>query len=90
MPPLNVARSSLAATVGHDGRIYAIGGITDLGKSDVVESYEADRADEVVYGNQIVDPGGADASITIAHTFYGVFEVVSFLTRRPPSVPLAS
>ena len=49
-----------------------------------VESYDAGHIDEVVYQNKIIDPAGPDASITIAHTFYGVFDVVSLLTRRPP------
>ena len=48
----------------------------------LVETYEADRIDEIVYANKIIDPVGRDASITIAHTFYGVFDVVSFLTLR--------
>ena len=44
--------------------------------------YEADRLDEIVYQNRFIDPAGAAASITIAHSFYGVFEVASLLTRR--------
>lgn len=46
-----------------------------------VEHYEADRVDEMVYERKVMDPGGSDASITIAHTFYGVFNVLSLLTR---------
>ncbi len=51
--------------------------------SSFVES-NADQGDVVVYQNKIIDPAGPDASITIAHTFYSVFNVVSLLTRRPP------
>lgn len=47
----------------------------------MVSHYEADKVDEAVYGYKIVDPAGPSASITIAHTFYGVFNVVSLLTR---------
>ena len=50
----------------------------------VVELYEADRIDEVVYNHSIIAPAGPRASITIGHTFYGMFEVMSFLTRKPP------
>jgi hypothetical protein len=52
--------------------------------ADMVSRFEAAKVDEVVYGNAIIDPGGPDASITIAHDFYGVFQVVSMLTRVPP------
>ena len=48
----------------------------------MVEKYEADRIDELVYQNRIIDPAGVNASITMAHTFYGLFDVVSLLTRR--------
>ncbi|MBC7285012.1 hypothetical protein [Hoeflea sp.] len=55
--------------------------------SDRVEHFEAAKIDEVVYQNKIVDPMGARASITIAHSFYGCFEVVSLLTiKRPPFI----
>ena len=49
----------------------------------MIERYEADRLGEIVYQNKFIDPAGPAASITIAHTFYGVFEVASLLTRRP-------
>jgi hypothetical protein len=47
-----------------------------------VSKYEADHVDEIVYMNRVVDPIGPDGSITILHTFYGVFDVVSLLSRR--------
>ena len=47
----------------------------------MIATYEADKINESVYRNKILDPGGKDASITIAHTFYGIFEAVSLLTR---------
>jgi len=49
--------------------------------SFMVDHYEADRIDEKIYERKVMDPGGSDASITIAHTFYGVFDVLSLLTR---------
>lgn len=48
----------------------------------LVEHYEAAKINEVVYQHKIIDPLGKDASITIAHTFYGVFEVVTLLSRK--------
>jgi len=51
----------------------------------LIEHFEADHINEVVYSNDILAPGGVDASITIAHSFYGVFEVVSLMTRKPPA-----
>ena len=47
-----------------------------------IEHFEADRLDEVVYANDIMAPAGAGGSITIAHTFYGVFEVVSLMSIK--------
>lgn len=47
----------------------------------MISHYEADRVDEAIYGHDIMDPGGPSASITIAHTFYGIFNVWSLLTR---------
>jgi len=47
-----------------------------------IESYEAAKATESVYANQIIDPARQNGSITIIHTFYGVFEVVSMLSLR--------
>ena len=52
--------------------------------ASLVESYSAAKIDEIVYQNKIIDPARGDGSITIAHTFYRVFNVVSLLTRRPP------
>lgn len=50
----------------------------------MISRFEAAKSDEIIYSNAIIDPAGPDASITIAHSFYGVFDVVSFLTRIPP------
>ena len=47
-----------------------------------IERYEAAKAAESVYANQIIDPARHHGSITIVHTFYGIFEVVSMLSRR--------
>jgi len=52
--------------------------------AEMVSHFEAAKIDEVVYANSIMDPCGPDASITIAHVFYGVFRVVSYLTLRMP------
>lgn len=49
---------------------------------DKIVHYEADRIDELVYMYRIMDPFGPEASITIVHTFYGLFDVVTFLTHR--------
>jgi hypothetical protein len=47
----------------------------------MISSYESGRInDESIYANKIIDPAGTQGSITIAHTFYGVFDVVSLLT----------
>ncbi|MFM9851773.1 MAG: hypothetical protein ACKVOJ_03045 [Sphingomonadaceae bacterium] len=56
----------------------------------MVSRFEAAKIDEAVYACDILDPGGANASITIAHIFYGMFEVVSWLTRLPPNQLLAA
>lgn len=48
----------------------------------LVSSYVADKVDEVVYGYDVMDPMGSNASITIVHSFYGAFQVVSLLTHR--------
>lgn len=50
---------------------------------DIVENFQADKIDEVVYGHVLVAPAGSNASITIAHTFYGVFEVITLITYEP-------
>lgn len=52
-----------------------------------MEHFEADKIDEVVYSNAVMDPIGTEGSITIAHTFYGVFEVVSLLSRKSAGRP---
>lgn len=52
--------------------------------STIVSRFEAAKIDEFVYVNEIFDPGGSNASITIKHVFYGVFEAISMLTRPPP------
>jgi len=49
----------------------------------MAERFEADKVDEVVYANTIMAPAGIRASITIAHVFYGVFEVISLMTYSP-------
>jgi hypothetical protein len=52
----------------------------------MIRNYEADKLSEVVYQNKIIDPSGSGVgSITIAHTFYGIFNVVSLLTQKPPA-----
>jgi hypothetical protein len=53
---------------------------------DRIDYSEAAKIDEIVYANHIVDPVGERASITIAHSFYGCFEVVSLLTAKIPPV----
>jgi hypothetical protein len=48
----------------------------------MISSYESGQVnDESIYANKIIDPAGSQGSITLAHTFYGVFDVVSLLTR---------
>lgn len=44
-----------------------------------VAEYEADRIDEIVYRHQFAAPAGEHGSVTIIHSFYGVFEVCSLL-----------
>ncbi len=46
-----------------------------------VECRPADKVDEAIYDCHIIAPAGVNASVSIAHTFYGVFEVVSYLTN---------
>lgn len=48
----------------------------------LITRYEAAKVDESVYANQIIDPAGPDGSITIMHTFYGIFEVVSMFSIK--------
>jgi hypothetical protein len=66
------ARGDLTSMLGHFYRNY----------QEVISKYEADKINESVYQNKIIDPVGKEASITIAHTFYGIFNVVSLLTRQ--------
>ncbi len=40
LPDMPTARSGLAAVWGADGRLYAIGGYADAGRTDVVEAYD--------------------------------------------------
>ncbi len=48
----------------------------------MISSYDPGRVnDESIYANKVIDPAGPQGSTTIAHTFYGVFDVVSLLTR---------
>ncbi len=46
-----------------------------------VSDWEADKQDEVVYSYKLIAPAGTDLSITIIHNFYGVFDVVSLMTK---------
>ncbi|WP_372784999.1 hypothetical protein [Phenylobacterium sp.] len=50
---------------------------------DKVERFQSDKVDEVIYGHEMMAPAGTKASITIAHTFYGVFEVITLMTFSP-------
>ena len=50
--------------------------------NDHISHYEAAKVAESVYANQIVDPIGPGGSITIIHTFYGIFEVASMLSKK--------
>ncbi|NUB04638.1 hypothetical protein FW320_00305 [Azospirillum sp. Vi22] len=54
-----------------------------------VEKFEADKIDEVIYSNRIFASDGKNLSITIAHTFFGVFEVISLLTHKETSENLS-
>jgi hypothetical protein len=62
-----------------------IGGIRK-NHNELISHYEAAKVDASVYSNQIVDPIGSDGSITIIHTFYGFFKVISMLSRKWPRV----
>lgn len=48
----------------------------------MISEYEAAKIDESIYSNEIIDPLGSNASITIVHKFYGVFEAVSMLSLK--------
>lgn len=50
---------------------------------DEVERFESDKIDEFIYGHEMMAPAGKDASITIAHAFYGLFEVITLMTYSP-------
>lgn len=54
---------------------------------DMITTYEADKINESVYQNRIIDPAGKEASITIAQTFYGIFDVVSLFTQKWIGLP---
>lgn len=47
-----------------------------------ISHYEAAKVSESVYANQIMDPMGNQGSVTMIHTFYGIFEVASLLSRK--------
>jgi hypothetical protein len=47
----------------------------------MIKQVESAKIDEVIYGHTVVAPAGVQMSITIGHTFYGSFEVVSLLTN---------
>lgn len=49
-------------------------------KSEVEEQVH-DHLDEFVYRRKIVAPNGYSASISIMHTFYGIFDVVTFVSN---------
>jgi hypothetical protein len=65
-------RRRLSGFIGHFRKEYI----------NQITTFEAARVSESVYSNQIIDPIGNSGSITILHTFYGIFEVVSMLSRR--------
>jgi hypothetical protein len=46
-----------------------------------VSTHVSDYVDEQVYMHRFIDPAGRDASITVVHTFYGIFDVATFLTK---------
>lgn len=71
-PEEDAPRRMVAKMLGH---LFA-------GFKDQIARYEADKVDETIYLNRIMDPAGPGASITIVHTFYGVFDMATFLTRR--------
>ncbi|MCB9073033.1 MAG: hypothetical protein H6623_05395 [Bdellovibrionaceae bacterium] len=48
--------------------------------SQSVTTVDSDKVDEDVYRYQLIAFGGSQGSITLMHTFYGVFKVVSLLT----------
>lgn len=63
-------------------KVFGLRFIKDLKKNyqSLIETIESDKIDEVVYKYDIIAPLQDQASITIAHSFYGIFDVVSFLT----------
>lgn len=66
------ARSFLSGMIGEFQKNYA----------KIISHFEAAKADASVYSNQIIAPIGSNGSITIIHTFYGLFEAVSMLSRK--------
>jgi len=57
-------------------------GHLSLAFADFQERFEAANVVGPVYEYRLFAPAGPDASMTFRHYFYGVFEVVSMLTRR--------
>lgn len=53
--------------------------------SELVAAYDGACDGYIVYRNKIIAPAGVHASMSVAHTFYGIFEVISFLTKRVPT-----
>lgn len=49
--------------------------------SEKVINFESDHISETVYAYKMIAPLGPFASITLAHSFYGFFNVVSMLTN---------
>jgi hypothetical protein len=47
-----------------------------------IQHVEADKIDEIIYAYDIISPAGISGSITVLHTFYGVFNTVSLLTAQ--------
>lgn len=49
---------------------------------EMISHYEAAKVAASVYSSEIIDPISSNGSITIIHTFYGLFEAVSMLSRK--------
>ena len=70
--PLELAKRDLVVrSLGHLSVEFA----------EFQERFEAASVVEPVYEYRLFAPAGPDASMTFKHYFYGVFEVVSMLTR---------
>lgn len=65
-------------------RYFLSGMIEEFQKNyaNMISRYEAAKVAESVYSCQIIDPISSNGSITIIHTFYGLFEAVSMLSRK--------